>query len=48
MLRLDNSKVNYEDVTDEIYHFREWKQNALVENAESEGKRQCIIEMADN
>lgn len=39
--------LNYEDVADEIYRLRELKQNALVENAEREGKRQRIIEMAE-
>ena len=34
------SKNDYEDVADEIYRLRELKQNALVENAEREGKRQ--------
>ncbi len=46
LLRLANSKGNYEDVADDIYHFRELKKSALVENAEREGKRQRIIEMA--
>ncbi len=34
LLRLANSKANYEDVADEIYRLRELKQSALVENAE--------------
>ncbi|MDD2627155.1 MAG: recombinase family protein, partial [Candidatus Methanomethylophilus sp.] len=46
LLRLANSKANYEDVADEIYRLRDLKQSALVENAEREGKRQRIIEMA--
>lgn len=41
------SKNDYEDVADEIYRLRELKQNALVENAEQEGKRQRIAEMTD-
>ncbi|KAF5047863.1 hypothetical protein DSECCO2_455980 [anaerobic digester metagenome] len=41
------SKNDYEDVADEIYRLRELKQNALVENAEREGKRQRIAEMTD-
>ena len=41
------SKNDYEDVTEEIYRLRELKQNALVENAEREGKRQRIAEMTD-
>ena len=32
-------------MADEIYHLRELRQNALVENAEREGKRQRIAEM---
>ena len=47
LLRLANSKANYENVADEIYRLRELKQSALVENAEREGKRQRIIEMAE-
>lgn len=47
LLRLANSKANYEDVADEIYRLRELKQSALVENAEREGKRQRIIEMTE-
>ena len=34
-------------VAGEIYRLRELKQNALVENAEREEKRQRIIEMAE-
>lgn len=34
-------------MADEIYHLRELKQNALVENAEREGKRQRIADMTD-
>ena len=41
------SKNDYEDVADEIYRLRELKQNALVENADREGKRQRIAEMND-
>ena len=39
------SKNDYDEVADEIYRLRELKQNALVENAEREGKRQRIVEM---
>lgn len=39
------SKKDYDEVADEIYRLRELKQNALVENAEREGKRQRIAEM---
>lgn len=45
LLRLANSKEDYEEVADEIYRLRELKQRALVENAEREGKRQRIDEM---
>ncbi|WP_331654258.1 recombinase family protein [Anaerotignum sp. MB30-C6] len=41
------SKNDYEDVADEIYRLRELKQNALVEKAEREGKRQRLAEMTD-
>lgn len=34
-------------MADEIYRLRELKKNALIENAEREGKRQRITEMAD-
>ena len=34
-------------MADEIYRLRELKQNALVENAEREGKRQRIAEITD-
>lgn len=45
----DDRNINkeYEDVADEIYRLRELKQNALVENAEREGKRQRIAEITD-
>lgn len=45
LLRPANSKADYNEVTEEIYRLRELKQNALVENAEREGKRQRIAEM---
>lgn len=34
-------------MAEEIYRLREQKQNALVENADREGKRQRIAEMTD-
>ena len=34
-------------MADEIYRLRELKQNALVENAEREGKSKRIAEMTD-
>lgn len=45
ILRLANSKADYNEVEEEIYRLRELKQNALVKNAEREGKRQRISEM---
>ena len=45
LLKLANSSADYCDVADEIYRLRELKQNALVETAEREGKRQRITEM---
>ncbi|WP_353892879.1 recombinase family protein [Proteinivorax hydrogeniformans] len=47
LLRRANSKEKYEDVADEIYRLRELKQSAMVDNAEREGKRQRIAEMAE-
>ncbi|WP_350343206.1 DNA recombinase [Proteinivorax tanatarense] len=47
LLRLANSKENYEGVAGEICRPRELKQSVLVENVEHEGKRQRIIEMAE-
>ena len=40
-----NAKGNYDSIADEIYHLREIKQNALVDNAEREGMKQRISEM---
>jgi site-specific DNA recombinase len=45
LLKQAKSKNDYDNVADEIYRLRELKQNALVENAEREGKRQRIAEM---
>jgi len=47
LLRLANSKTDYEEVAEEIYRLREQKQNALVENADREEERQRIAEMSD-
>jgi DNA invertase Pin-like site-specific DNA recombinase len=47
LLRLANSKADYEEVANEIYRLREQKQNALIENAEREGRRQRIAELTD-
>ncbi len=45
LLKVANSKVNYDSIADEIYHLREVRQNALVEGAEREGIKQRISEM---
>lgn len=45
LLKVANSKGNYDAIADEIYRLREVKQNALVENAEREGMKQRISEM---
>lgn len=47
LLKQAKSKNDYNVVADEIYHLRELRQNALVENAEREGKRQRIAEMTN-
>jgi len=47
LLSLANSKADYNNVADEIYHLRELKQNAQVQNAERQGKRQRIEEMTE-
>lgn len=47
LLNLANSKADYNSVADRIYRLRELKQNAQVQNAEREGKRQRIAEMTD-
>ena len=45
LLKLANSKKDYNSVADEIDRLRELKQNALVESAEREGVKQRIREM---
>lgn len=45
LLKVANSKGNYDAIADEIYHLREVRQNALVENAEREGMKKRISEM---
>jgi hypothetical protein len=45
LLKQAKSKNDYNEVADEIYRLRELRQNALVENAEREGKRQRTAEM---
>lgn len=45
LLKQAKSKNDYNEVADKIYRLRDLKQNALVENAEREGKRQRVAEM---
>lgn len=45
LLKHAKYKNDYNEVVDQIYRLRELRQNALVENAEREGKRQRITEM---
>ena len=47
LLKLANSKKDYNSVADEIDRLRELKQNTLVESAEREGLKQRIREMRD-
>ncbi len=47
LLRLANSKDDYDNIADEIYRLRELKQEALIENAEQEGQRQRINDIMD-
>ena len=47
LLKLANSKKDYDSVADEIDRLRELKQNALVESAEREGLKQRIREMRE-
>ena len=47
LLKLANSKKDYNSVADEIDRLRELKQNALVESAEREGLKKRIAEMRE-
>ena len=47
LVKLANSKKDYNSVADEIDRLRELKQNALVESAEREGLKQRIKEMRE-
>lgn len=47
LLKLTNSKKDYNSVADEIDRLRELKQNALVESAEREGLKQRIGQMRE-
>lgn len=47
LLRLANSKKDYDSVADEIDRLRELKQKALVESAEQEGLKKRIEEMRE-
>lgn len=45
LLRLANSKEDYDDVAEEIYRLRELNQEVMMKNAAREGLRQRIDEM---
>lgn len=45
LLKLTNSKTDYEDVADEIHKLREEKQTFLVENANKDELKNRLIEM---
>lgn len=45
LLKLANSKVDYEDVADEIHRLREEKQTLLVENANKDELKKRLSEM---
>ena len=47
LLRLANSKKDYNSVADEIDRLRELKQKALTESAEREGMKKRIAEMRE-
>lgn len=47
LLRLANSKMDYNSVADEIDRLRELKQKALSESAEREGLKKRIAEMRE-
>lgn len=47
LLKLANSKKDYNGIADEIYRLRELKQNAMVESTEREGLKQRIKEMQE-
>ena len=46
LLKLANSKADYEDVADEIYRLREQKQKSQVENAGRDEQRKRIADMS--
>src|SRR5699024_9417875 len=46
LLRLANSKEDYDDVAEEIYRLRELKQEVMMKNAAREGPRQRVEDMA--
>lgn len=47
LLKLANSKKDYNSVADEIDRLRELKQKALTQNAEREGLKKRIAEMRE-
>lgn len=46
LLKLASSRTDYEDIADEIYHLREQKQKAQVENAGRDEQRKRIADMS--
>lgn len=46
-MNLANSKADYNEVADEIYRLCELKQDAQVQSAERQGRRQRIEEMTE-
>ena len=46
LLKLANSKADYEDVADEIYRLREQKQNVQLESAGRDEVRKRIVDMS--
>jgi len=47
LLRLANSKADYEKVAEEIHRLRELRQNTMAHNAERQTQRQRIAEMTE-
>lgn len=45
-MKLASSKADYEDVAKEIYHLREQKQNALIENANRDELKKRMADMS--
>ena len=45
LLKLANSKEDYNDIADEIYRLRDEKHRALAEDAEKKGSKQRLVDM---